>query len=321
MKGKGVRVTRSRITRRWGLIAMLGLVTVLASGCSTDEVMRFGWPQGITPQAARMRELWSWSVITALVVGILVWGLIFWTTAFHRKKSGSPEFPRQTQYNLPLEIVYTVVPFLMVAVLFYFTVITQNFVQQRDENPDVKVDVTAFQWNWNFAYPGSNTPSGQTVSTTGTSNEIALLVLPVNQTVQFTLASRDVIHGFYIPEFLFKRDVFPRPDRNETDNQFVVTIDRTGAFVGRCTEMCGQFHSMMNFELRAVPDDIYARYLQLRSTVDPATQAPYTAAAALQEINCGELCAPKAVTTRPLQNRINTPSDSTTFNPETGGGS
>ncbi len=279
---------------------MLALTTVLVSGCSADEVLRFGWPTGVTPQAARMRELWTWSVITALAVGVIVWGLIFWTTTFHRKKKGSPDFPRQTQYNLPLEIVYTVVPFLMVAVLFYFTVITQNFVDKKVTNPDVSVNVTAFQWNWEFSYPGNTTPDGRDVATTGSSAQIPLLVVPAGKVVQFTLASRDVIHGFYVPEFLFKRDVFPRPERNNTDNVFQVTIDREGAFVGRCTEFCGAYHSMMNFELRAVSPGVYDSYIALRTQSNPATNAPYTAADALAKIGCGDLCGPVATTTTPF---------------------
>ncbi|MEO6898849.1 MAG: cytochrome c oxidase subunit II [Mycobacteriaceae bacterium] len=296
-------ITKRVATKRVGLVVLLGLTMFGVSGCSTDEVLRFGWSEGITPQAARMRELWTWSVIAALIVGIIVWGLIFWTTTFHRKKPGSPEFPRQTQYNLPLEIFYTVVPFIMVAVLFYFTVTTQNFVQKKIPNPDVKVNVTAFQWNWDFSYPGHTTPDGQDVSTTGTSDVIPLLVVPSGKVVQFTLASRDVIHGFYVPEFLFKRDVFPYPERNDTDNVFQVTIEKDGAFVGRCTEMCGTYHSMMNFELRAVPDDVYQQYVTLRSQLDPDTKAPYTPAAALRKINCGTLCTPVATTTEPYNLR------------------
>lgn len=263
--------------------------------------MRFGWPEGVTPQAERMRELWSWSVIAALLVGVLVWALIFWTTTFHRKRKDSAELPRQTQYNLPLEIVYTVIPFLMVAVLFYFTVITQNYVNEEIEDPDVTVDVTAFQWNWEFSYPEFTAFNGEPVSTVGTSNEIPLLVLPTESIIEFQLASQDVIHGFYVPEFLFKRDVFPQPDRNDTDNTFQVgPIDTEGAFVGRCTEFCGSYHSMMNFELRALSPDLYEEYMALREQEYAPTGLPYTAAEALVELDCGELCAPVATETTPF---------------------
>ncbi len=256
-----------------------------------------------------MRQLWSWSVIAALAVGVLVWGLMFWTVTFHRKKAASPEFPRQTQYNLPLEVVYTVIPFLAIAALFYFTVITQNKVTDIQANPDVKVDVTAFQWNWEFQYPDVQAPTGQPVSTIGTSTEVPVLVLPTGKRVQFSLASKDVIHSFWVPEFLFKRDVFPYPDKNDTQKIFQISsIDRQGAFVGRCAEMCGTYHSAMNFEIRAVSPELYQGYVALRQKMNPATGAPYSAADALSELGkanpgCGELCSPVSTSTIPFNTK------------------
>ena len=87
-------MAHSRILRRAGLAASLGFSALVLSGCSIDnEVLRFGWPSGVTPEAHQMRELWTWSVIAALVMGVIVWGLTFWTVAFHRKKADSPDFP------------------------------------------------------------------------------------------------------------------------------------------------------------------------------------------------------------------------------------
>jgi len=303
------RTSRRRTIRRGGLAALLALTTVLVSGCSSEEVLRFGWPQGITPQAESMRQLWTWSVVAALAVGLGVWGLMFWTVTFHRKKAGSAEFPRQTQYNLPLEVIYTVVPFIAIAVLFYFTVITQNKVTEIKANPDVKVDVTAFQWNWEFQYPDVKAPAGQPVSTIGSSTEVPVLVLPTGKRVQFSLSSKDVIHSFWVPEFLFKRDVFPYPDKNDTQKVFQISsIDRSGAFVGRCAEMCGTYHSAMNFEIRAVSPALYQSYTALRQKVNPASGAPYSTADALSELgktnpSCGELCSPVSTSTIPFNTK------------------
>ena len=330
---------RGRILRRAGLVGSLGITVLLVSGCSIDSVwLRFGWPSGITPQAARMRELWTWSVVAALLVGVLVWGLTFWTVVFHRKKKNSPEFPRQTGYNVPLELTYTAIPFVIIAVLFYFTVVVQNYVQEKVDDPDVIVDVTAFQWNWKFGYrnvdlkngftydgvdtarenanqqqlneyaereneeghpqpgPVHGRPEGDILSylhynkieTVGTSSEVPILVLPTDKVIQFDLASMDVVHAFWVPEFLFKRDVMPNPDENNSDNVFQISeIEREGAFVGRCAEMCGTFHSMMNFEVRAVTPDKFQRYIQAR-------ESGMTTAEALESI--GE--APRATSTQ-----------------------
>lgn len=288
------------------LAAVLGLGTLLLSGCSFADWPRFGWPAAITPQGRAMQEFWSASAIAALAIGVVVWGLMFWAFIVYRKKKGGPVYPKQTKENLPLEIAYTVIPFVMVGVLFFFTVKTENYVLDRSANPDVEVSVTAFKWNWDFSYPGTTDPStGQEVHTIGTSEEVPILVVPVNKNIEYTLQSKDVIHSFWTIDFLFKRDVFPDPGANQTENKFQNTIEYAGAFVGRCAELCGTYHSQMNFEVRAVPEDVYQAYIAARQTVNPATGLSYTTADALtkvgQEISsCGELCAPLATSTYPF---------------------
>ncbi|QBJ94907.1 cytochrome c oxidase subunit II [Rhodococcus sp. ABRD24] len=324
-----MNVAQGRILRRAGLAASLGIAAMLLSGCSIDNsVLRFGWPSGVTPQAERMRELWTWSVVAALVMGVIVWGLTFWVVIFHRKKKNSPEFPRQTAYNVPLELFYTAVPFVIIAVLFYFTVVVQNYVTEKKDNPNVVVDVTAYQWNWKFGYRtidlGNGTakydgtdeeamaaalaaskPEGtdergeekigpihgknvqdlsylhyDKIETIGSSNEVPILVLPTGKRVEFVLASSDVIHSFWVPEFLFKRDVNPNPKENNSDNVFQISeIEKEGAFVGRCAEMCGTFHAMMNFEVRAVSPEKFEEYIEARKAVEDGGKGLTTAEA------------------------------------------
>ena len=298
-------MTRARAVRRICLVGLLGLVSVLVSGCSVADLPRYGWPVGITPQATRMQEFWSGSFTAALLVGVLVWGLMFWAFIVYRKRKNGPLYPKQTKENLPLELVYTVVPFLMVGVLFYFTVTTENFALEEQPNPDVTVNVTGFKWNWDFSYPGTSVPGGGEVHTIGTSEEVPILVLPANKLIQYQLRSKDVIHSFWTIKFLMKRDAFPYPEQNQSNNIFQNTIDTTGAFVGRCAELCGTYHSAMNFEVRAVPQGIYDSYLGLRQSTNPVTGQPFTSADALREVgaadpSCGELCAPLATTTYPL---------------------
>ena len=141
-----------RVFRVVALSVVLGGTALLLSGCSWSEVLGLGWPEGITPEAHLNRELWIGSVIASLVIGVIVWGLIFWSSAFHRHKKTDTELPRQFGYNMPLELVLTVVPFLIISVLFYFTVVVQERMLHKDPNPEVVIDVTAFQWNWKFGY-------------------------------------------------------------------------------------------------------------------------------------------------------------------------
>lgn len=288
----------TRAARLAKITGLVGLVSVAATGCSTDEVLRFGWPQGVTQQADEMRNLWTGSVIAALVIGLITAVLILWPVVFHRKRG--EELPRQLQYNHPLEIVYTVIPTVIVAVLFYFTATTENSVTDKSHTPDVTVNVVAFQWNWQFEYPGYKTEDGQPVRTVGSSSEIPLLVLPTSKWLQYDLRSTDVIHSFWVPQFNFKRDVFPSPDKNNQDSSFQNKIDQTGSFVGRCAELCGVYHSAMNFEVRALQPDMFDRYMKLRTQKNPKTGKPYSTSEALTELNCGELCSPVATTTHPF---------------------
>ncbi|MCW2675700.1 MAG: ctaC [Modestobacter sp.] len=254
---------RSKLAR----VAALGLLGALTlSGCGVDaQVWRIGWPAGITDEAEKMRQLWEGSAIAAMVVGVAVWILIAWAAIRYRKRRGSDEeLPRQTAYNLPLEIVYTIIPFIIIAVLFFYTVTVQNRVQERSDNPDVTIAVNAFKWNWQFVYPDTTDANGgQPVSTVGSSTEIPILVLPTDRTIRFELASADVIHSFWVPEFLFKLDVIPG-NENGRDNVFQVTVRQQGSYVGRCAELCGTYHAFMNFEVRSVSPSDYDAYLTAR---------------------------------------------------------
>jgi len=251
----------SRLAR----VAALGLLGVLAlTGCTpNNEFWRWGWPDGVTDEAYEMRTLWIWSVIAALIVGIAVWALIGWSVVRHRKRGD--ELPKQTAYNLPLEIVYTIIPFLIIAGLFFFTVVVQNRVQERSADPDVTIAVNAFKWNWQFVYPETTGADGEPINTVGNSDEIPILVLPTDQDIRFEVASADVIHSFWVPEFLFKLDVIPG-NENGRDNVFEVTVQEEGSYVGRCAELCGTYHAFMNFEVRAVSGDDYDAYLEARES-------------------------------------------------------
>jgi cytochrome c oxidase subunit 2 len=156
----GVPRSLSRRLRPLALAGMLGVLAVTLSGCSWSEVLGLGWPEGITPQAHLNRELWLGAVIASLVVGVIVWGLIFWSAAFHRKKATDTELPKQFGYNMPLELVLTVTPFLIISVLFYFTVVVQEKMLHLAKDPEVVIDITAFQWNWKFGYQRINFKDG-----------------------------------------------------------------------------------------------------------------------------------------------------------------
>jgi cytochrome c oxidase subunit 2 len=284
-------VGRGRTVRVARLVVGGTLLVLVLAGCTRagfEDSLRFGWPRGITDEARSMRVLWTWSSIAALAVGVGVWGLMFWCAIFYRRRGDA--LPKQTKYNLPIEFAYTAVPFVIIAVLFGYTVGTENGVIGLSAQPDTTVHVVAFKWNWEFQYGDKRDPqTNDFVYTVGSSEEIPILVIPEGQKVRFTETSSDVVHSFWVPEFLFKRDVFPTPL-----NQFEVTATQTGSYVGRCAELCGTYHSQMNFEVRVVPNDDYRRYLdELARLGNADTDRQAKALAAIGQ-------PPRATTTYPF---------------------
>jgi cytochrome c oxidase subunit 2 len=254
-------VARGNRLARLAALGLLGVLTLTGCQVPNNEFWRFGWPEGITDRSVYMRELWTGSVIAALIVGFLVWGLILYAVVRYRKRGD--ELPKQTAYNLPLEIVYTILPFLIIAGLFFYTVVVENKVLEKSADPNTTIAVNAFKWNWQFVYSDSKGPDGLPVNTVGSTEEIPVLVLPVDRSIRFEVASADVIHSFWVPEFLFKLDVIPG-NANGRDNVFELTVQKEGAYVGRCAELCGTYHAFMNFEVRAVSGSDYDRYIAAR---------------------------------------------------------
>jgi len=204
-----------------------------------------------------MGQMYVGSWIAAFTVGALVIGLVIFALIRFRRRNVN-EVPRQTTYNLPLEIVYTLVPIVIVCTLFFYTVKTQNFVQAKaDDNAVHQIDVTGFKWSWAFNYLEESNPEvGADVNAVGTIESPPTLVLPVNEPVRFTLYSPDVIHSFWIPSFYYKLDVVPG-----RSNTYDVTPTKVGTFVGKCAELCGTYHSAMIFNVKIVPVDEYNAYL------------------------------------------------------------
>ena len=167
--------------------------------------------------------------------------MILWAVIFHRKRSD--RLPPQARYNMPIEIMYTAVPFVLIAVLFYYTAKDENYLDGLRQ-ADVQVNVLGFQWSWQFNYPQYHVTNVGNMYGNG---PLPVLEIPTGETVEFNLTSADVLHAFWVPEFLYKRDVIP-----DHPNHFQVTATKTGTFLGHCSELCGVYHSRMLFTLKVV---------------------------------------------------------------------
>jgi cytochrome c oxidase subunit II len=250
-----MRPAQHRAGRRTRWAAGLVLVgTTLLAGCGS-------YP-GVTVQSRNAHDLYNLMFVIATVIFVLVEGLILWAVLRYRRRDDT--LPPQFHGNNLLEVGWTLGPLLIVGVLFWFSWQAQHRVEAETPNPDVTVNVTGFQWQWSFTFQGEkvrveeNKPP-QDLTLKGTIARPPQIYLPVGRSIHFNLQSRDVIHSFYIAQFLFKRDAIP----GQT-NHFEVTIEKPGTYAGQCAEFCGQAHNGMHFSIKAVPQAEYRRWLDDR---------------------------------------------------------
>lgn len=251
-------VARPRVR---GPLVAAGLLggAVLLGGCNYPVIGAF---RGSTTQGRDEFKLYSGMMVTGFVIAGIVALLILWSVFRYRRRS--EEMPRQFQYQFAVEIVYTVIPVLVVLALFFFTVLTENNVDAVSSHPDVQVTVTAFQWGWDFDYKDLG------IDIEGVTTQAPQMVLPAGKTTQITLVSKDVIHGFYVPEFNFSRYAQPG-----VTNVFDVTPTTTGTFRGQCTQYCGLYHSLMFFSVKTVTPAQFSAWVSAQgvSTTSASKQA------------------------------------------------
>jgi cytochrome c oxidase subunit 2 len=257
--------TRGRWARRVGVPIVLLAGVLLMSGCN---VLSFGGFRGVTVQGKDEYKLWQGMLIAGFIVAAIVYALIIWSSIVYRRRH--PDYiPRQFHSNKPIEVIYTTLPILIIAGIFYFTVVTENEVDAVSSTPNEIVNVLAYRWGWQFAYDAGNGRSqGVLIKTAAepkllaqpfASNEYPQLVLPKGETVRIVLTSADTIHGFYIPEFNFSRYAQPAP--NGAANVFDFTPTTLGVYSGQCSQFCGLYHSEMRFSVKVVSPAQFQQWL------------------------------------------------------------
>lgn len=206
----------------------------------------------ITDQANETEWVWDIYLWVAIAVAAAVALFVLFIVIRFRKRDD--DLPSQNQYNIRMELLYTIVPFLLIAALFAVTVVTVRAIEKVDDNPDLVVDVIASQWQWQFDYPDLG------VRVVGSGEDIPELVLPSSSSILFHLESLDVVHSFWVTAFRFKRDVIPG-----TPSEFSVDMtDTTGLFpnAGVCAEFCGLSHAKMRFSVRVLEPDAFEAWAQ-----------------------------------------------------------
>ncbi|MDQ1203770.1 cytochrome c oxidase subunit II [Microbacterium sp. SORGH_AS_0862] len=251
----------------------LGIATAaILAGCSPTQLHGFlpGFTedgQAATNHTDMVAGLWVNSWIVLLAVGVITWGLMLWAMIAYRRRRGQTGLPVQLRYNMPIEIFYTIVPLILVVGFFAFTARDQAALETQTDDPDVSIVAIGKQWAWDFQYNGEEASGDDAVWSMGIQaqtdaagnvdqSQLPTLYLPVDKSVKIKLESRDVIHSFWIIDFLYKKDMYIG-----RDNYWSFTPTREGTYAGKCAELCGEYHSMMLFNVKVVSDAEYEQYL------------------------------------------------------------
>ena len=230
---------------------LLAPLAFLLTGCA--KVSGLGFEEGVSSVNDISLSLWQGAWIAGAVVGVFTLILILWPAVFHRAKAGKGEFPKQTQYNVPVEIAYTLIPFIIVAVLFYYTAVKQTEIVEKTTNYKHEILVDGFQWSWQFSYP----EAGPKAVVTGTPANPPTLYVPLGEKVRYTITSNDVVHGFWVPAFMIQMQNLPG-----VTNYLEFTANKLGTYPGRCNILCGRNHSQMLFSVKVVTPAEYENYLE-----------------------------------------------------------
>ena len=258
------------------LVALAVLVVLNASSVWNS----FFPPEAKSVQGQAIRNLYDVVFAIAVVIFLIVEGLIIWTVLRYRRKPGDDELPPQTHGNNLAEVTWTLIPTVIVIFMFVISMQTLNSVDATSAQPNLKVRAVAGQFQWSFDYLPADAQwdTKELFKVTAPVGADGGLVLPAGQTTHLFLESPDVIHAFYVPQFLFKRDVVPG-----LHNQFDLDIPASDAgqtYRGQCAELCGVGHRIMLFEVHAVTPADFQAWQQKQLAAANATPPPAPSGAA-----------------------------------------
>ncbi len=260
-------------------VAAVAVIVLAAAGATPQSVWDSFFPvQGVTPATDRShstKSLYDIVFYIAIVIFFLVEGMIVFSAFRYRRKPGDDELPPQIHGNNLVEIIWTVIPTAIVAFLFLMSWQTLNTVDAKVPT-DVHVRAVAQRFQWSFQYldgPGgdANVLFTQVIPV---GNDGGMFI-PVGKPVQVDLLAKDVIHAFYVPKFLFKRDAVPGKL-----NTFDFTVDEAGTYRGQCAELCGPGHGAMVFDVHAVDQATFDTWFKAQVAQAAATPTPAPSGAA-----------------------------------------
>jgi cytochrome c oxidase subunit II len=255
-KGRG-RVPGS--PRRALHLALLLALPLVASGCGLVK-------PGLDPKAQEVHDLWYTILWLAIPVFVFVWGMLAIVIVRYRRRRGDETEPVQTRGHPAALTTFFAAPLAIIVLLLAFGEVTVNRVDSIDSHPAERLVVTGSQWQWSGRYVKEGlSVSGKTASDTFPGKPLTMAV-PLGRSVEVTLESTDVIHGFFVPGMLFMKNAVPGHP-----SVFTFTPTRAGTYHGQCTQFCGLWHSKMTLVLKVLPPAQFQAWVRQQKQAQSST--------------------------------------------------
>ncbi|WP_406803179.1 cytochrome c oxidase subunit II [Alkalimarinus alittae] len=201
-----------------------------------------------------------------VVIGIAVFGVMFWSMFKYRKSQGAK--PAQFHESTTVEIIWTLIPIIILVAMAVPATSTLKEMYDTTES-DIDIKITGYQWKWQYDYINDDvsffsnlsTPQDQ-ISNETTKGENYLLevdeplVIPINKKIRFLVTANDVIHSWWVPAFAVKKDAIPG-----FINEAWTKVNEPGIYRGQCAELCGNNHGFMPIVVKAVEEPEYLAWL------------------------------------------------------------
>lgn len=239
----------------WRLLPLLAVMMLALTGCGQDPWLTALDPKG--PVAAQQLYLIELSLYIMIGVFAVVMVIYVYVLFRYRKRPGQTGIPEQVEGNHKLEIIWTVIPLILLAILAVPTVtMTFDHTKKHTSEEALQVKVVAHQFWWEFEYPDLGISTGQD------------LYIPTGQKVQFQVTSQDVMHAFWVPTLGGKIDTNPG-----MINSIWLQADQEGIYKGKCAELCGPSHALMDFKVFALEPSKFEDWVGKMKTPRPVANA------------------------------------------------
>ncbi len=247
--------------------AFVALIVLLCYGTIALAIPPLNLPYGVTPVSHEVYQLHMAIFYICVGIGILVFGVLFYSLFKHRKSKGA--VAAHFHEHLGIEILWTVIPFVILVIMAVPA--TKVLINIHDTSrPDLNIKITGYQWRWKYDYldqgisffSNLSTPSNQIYGNAPRDKWFLLevdypLVVPIHEKVRILVTSNDVIHSWWVPDLGMKQDAIPG---YINENWFM--IDKPGTYRGQCAELCGANHSFMPIVVEAVSKKAFAQWVK-----------------------------------------------------------